>query len=481
VTRSWRGRAVAVGVVLSATAFAIWAGCAGSRARAPDGSGGSESGAGGSGGSGASTGGTGEAAPVDAQAREPCVWPGWYRAPQLPEGCMGLCIPDDVKKRVPKITWTGASWCSGCTKLALSNFNASGYDVSAEGIGGGSLLAMTLGYVDQGSKVETWRLTGNWDSSGAPTLAWRTNMDAEPPCGRSADTVETESEIGTVTYGRASSPHSFYAVPLTQAASLMTDTHPLVTWPLSDSVPQNYWFSSSLVAVWFLSGVSLGLPATGKTLDIAKIAGAPAGEWTDAQVVGNVAFVSHYAGQGTDWYVYSHGKLSRFLGGAVGEDIHELVTDGKVMVWTRGTNPTYDAGPIPYFQHYDVYEAPYTTDPATLQPRVLLADSPVSLNYLRMANGYVVGVYSLPGQTNLGGAIVLRPSDGRVWESVLPDKLSWGYYLYPSPTELIGPVGTNPATSHFETVGRVPYAGMQVLQSGYSSDAGTASDAGSSG
>jgi hypothetical protein len=81
-----------------------------------------------------------------------------------------------------------------------------------------------------------------------------------------------------------------------------------------------------------------------------------------------------------------------------------------------------------------------------------------------LQNGYVTGIYTTSESPTRTGAITVRLRDGRAWRSVLPPGYSWNPSLFPSETELWGPVTNGPALLGSQTLARVPYAEMEVLQ-----------------
>jgi hypothetical protein len=60
--------------------------------------------------------------------------------------------------------------------------------------------------------------------------------------------------------------------------------------------------------------------------------------------------------------------------------------------------------------------------------------------------------------------MVVRVADGRAWMAQVPPGWSWGYHLFPSATELWGAVTRYYAASKYETILRMPYEQMSVVQ-----------------
>ena len=111
-------------------------------------------------------------------AVEPCRWPGWFRAPQLPSGCNGLCVPDDVAQRVPSLAWVERSdWCSGCRTLSTpwATADADRSDPVGSGISGEGPLPDYVSIAV--GRHDDWIGTV-FDRDGHPVVGWRTDYDA---------------------------------------------------------------------------------------------------------------------------------------------------------------------------------------------------------------------------------------------------------------------------------------------------------------
>ena len=128
---------------------------------------------------------------------------------------------------------------------------------------------------------------------------------------------------------------------------------------------------------------------------------------------------------------------------------------------------TPGAVPAVTFTTYDLMLAPYTTSSATLSPRVLIAGIAPSLGWLRLANGFLSGIY-LSRTTNpvQSGALVVNTSTGQAFRAELPGQYSFGYGLFTSATELWGAIGSGPMIN-FETYIRIPLGSLTKTQDGF--------------
>ena len=99
-----------------------------------------------------------------------------------------------------------------------------------------------------------------------------------------------------------------------------------------------------------------------------------------------------------------------------------------------------------------------------LRPRPLLKDVPASLGWLRLANGFLSGMYLTKATDPIrSGALVVELASGRASRSELPDGYSYGYGLFTSASELWGAITPGPLL-HFETYIRVPYGSLETVQ-----------------
>ena len=473
---SLRARLERVGLVaaLPLSLAGIWVACGGGGdSRGSGGSAGSTGGTAGA--SGSSGGGGSGAATADGNAGgsggEPCKWPGWYRAPRLPAGCTGLCIPDDVKKRVPSLTWSARDdICPGCKGLDTPWMPADAglqpdpvaAGVRAAGDGKGEVYVAEIG-------LHIWSgpsLNADFDSMGAPLAAWATDGDVS--CGSSRAVLFGDGLAAFYSFGHVPGDQGVDIRPIDQLPALMTSTQSSFVFTaafLGVTGPNEWWFSKDLVAADMSGHTAIGEIATGTSYWFEKLPGAPPGQWTNAQLVGKTVFATRYDFKKNDWWVYENGKLQLFLG-ADDLDIRDLVTDGQVIVWSEGSQPSLNDGGGTVFARYDLYKAPYTSDPSTLQRTLLVPNINYNIDMLQLANGYVSGVYyrdpDLP--TTPTDAFVARVSDGWAAKSELPTWLaSWGFITYPAGTELWGGAGAD-ASGGAKTILRMPYAAMTLLE-----------------
>lgn len=481
-----RSLALACAVAGAGLVALAWAGCGShKRTGASAGGAGGSAAAAGSGGSGAGgpAGQGGSAGDATAPTEACPYWPGWHRAPQLPKGCFGMCVPDDLSK-VPKPVWDDRpDWCPGCRTLKGL---ASGVPAWARMEGGvwatgePDFYAFTEHFGN--AKTSTDALGLIVKSDGSVLAAFRTH-DTDV-CGRFRLAFSAEGELGLQVWGAVGSDNYFYDVPPADAGKLFASPppKPTFTWKgslVGQSVPQLISFSDRLLAVDFFRE-AIGIPATGEQFYADTLSGGPPGECTEAHVAGGAAFLDSFDYKRLEWYVYKDHHIRHFLG-SPGREISVLATDGKLIVWKEGSDPVPQPdGSVAYF-HFKLYSSPFTTEPAALEPRLLVTDVPRDFSWLRMANGFVSGIYSVKKKpTPETAALVIRLSDGRAWVSDLPDNYNWSERTFPGTTELWGGVTPSPSIGYAETLARVPYSAMKVLQASAPDPDAGAADGGSS-
>ena len=419
----------------------------------------------GAGGSNTSDGAAGSGGGSSPGSPEACRWPGWNRTARLPPGCTGLCVPDDVKIRVPTLKWADRTdWCSGCRSLLTpwATTDAGRSDAASGVIAIGSAPDAFLAGISE----PDGGLAAVFDSQGVPLAAWKT--DYKQQCGRFFGLKFSNSEVGIHLLQDVGDSQLFARVPVERAAELMTSTTNTFVWPAAFAGHRGInemWFNDEQVAADFSGSIGLGDIATGKTVQINQALTGQPGTYNQAQLVGRTAFASRSDGIRTDWWVYEGEKLRQFLGDA-NTDISFMVTDGTTMIWKQGSNPLDQPDKLPsrIFRRYDLYRSPYATDVASLNPTLLLPNLPDGYSWPVLQNGYLVGVYNavfIPLRT---GAVVVRLSDGRAWRSLLPGNYSWNVPLFPAGDELWGAVTPGPALLKSETIVRFPYAAMEVMQ-----------------
>jgi len=403
----------------------------------------------------------GAPAPADGgKASAACSVKGWSVVPALPADCQGLCQADSFVDRLPKLSWLPRpDWCSGCMALdtpwaktdAQRQRAMDGYLVAT---GAGPDL-MEVGMFTNDNEG----MLGLYDGELKPHAGFY-GLDAN--CGRlAAMRFSHDGKLGAHVMQTVGKPQAFYQTALATADAVFQPQSLAFTWPTSvvgQLAINDMWFSSQRQVIDLTGNLwvsDLEHPAQ----KVASVPGAPVGEYAFAEVKGEDVFVSRWVQGATDWYVYHESGLVPFLGGAR-LDVKQLVTDGRDMVWIEGSNPvapTAGGAPWPTFSHYALYRSPYTTDPNKLTRELLADDVHPTLSYLVLANGYVVGTYLIQQPVYRSAALVVRVSDHQAFTATVPGGYSWGYQLYPTPTELWGPVTAGPMIT-FETLARFPYS-----------------------
>ncbi len=410
----------------------------------------------------------GEAASPPPDGAILCPWEGWYVSPRMPAGCNGLCVPDDPKLRIPHLTWVSREdWCAGCKRLETPWLETSVLMPKAVGPGiqghGASPDLVTLA-LTMGDKSEIGAIFGQdgWAING-----WRVDYNQE--CGRVHGGVFSVDDMVAADFlTGAFDAEYMLIVPASQAATLASSTASSITWSdsfLNHRAPNEFWFSSSTIAMDLMGHMAIGRIKTGQTFLLSDLDAGPQGGQTGfAQVTGDAVFFDHFDGQQSDWWVYNNDSVRPFLGGA-DVNIRLLATDGQWLVWHQGTQPYIQNGQKT-FSRYDLYWSPYTTDAASLQPKLLLANTTPDVGEPTMRNGYFAAMYHTHWAPDTSAAIVVRMSDGKAWRSILPEGYSWCDTQYPASDELWGPA-TKGALGNGQTVVRVPYSSMEVIQAGF--------------
>ena len=260
-------------------------------------------------------------------------------------------------------------------------------------------------------------------------------------------------------------------VPISDLSALATSTATTLSWPrslLGQRISTAISFSSSLVALDLMGSVAIGKIATGETFMVSHVDGGPVGETNDPLVVGDAVFFCYWNGSTTSWYVYKDNVVRLFVGRSHMDALF-LVADGNRIVWNECTQPVkQDSGQV-WFMRCDLYWSPYTTDPASIQRKLLVPNVPLGLGNAVMQNGYVVANYNYnwPAVPSAIGVIVARVSDGTAWRSILPQAYNWTELQYPAADELWGTITNTPNIGYGQSVVRMPYTSMEVIQTGF--------------
>ena len=109
-------------------------------------------------------------------------------------------------------------------------------------------------------------------------------------------------------------------------------------------------------------------------MQVSQLAGAPPGEYVYAAIGGKDVFASRWLNERRSWLAVEGPELRPFLGDEE-HDIHDLVTDGKVMWFESRDAYSLPSGGV-VFDHYALYKRAFATDSAKLMPELLVADVP---------------------------------------------------------------------------------------------------------
>jgi hypothetical protein len=371
-----------------------------------------------------------------------------------------------VKLRAPKVEWVDkSSWCVGCKWLAKPDWNPPLGPKPFSGVPGTGpgVRAFVLGFEDLD-------LGAIYDDHYEPLAAWRTNYDHL--CGRRLGAAfSRDGYYGFNVVTDVFESFDFVMRPIEKVGELMTATDTTLVFPksvINQTAPSpGLSFSTKWVANPLLGRLAIGSIATQSVAFADKLPGAP-GMLSSAEVVGDVVFARWNKGIGNEWWIFANDTFSPFLGEA-GKDVFLLASDGTVIVWLEGSEPV-DSGSGVVFSRYDLYRAKFVTDSALLTRELLVAKVRPDLSTystygpLALANGFVTFTYTVELPVKKTDALVVRLSDGRAWRSKLPDDYQWGASVFAGPDELWGAASAGSVVGGAETIVRIPYASMELLQ-----------------
>lgn len=121
------------------------------------------------------------------------------------------------------------------------------------------------------------------------------------------------------------------------------------------------------------------------------------------------------------------GSASKVAGGACG-----LTTDGVTMAWLQATG--YQGGEV--YSDVSWMVAPFTSDPAALQPKVLRK---AYQNHVQTGGGMLAGGYLFRAEARIGGGgkvLLTRLSDGAEWTIPDPPGFVWTRIAYVTKSEI---------------------------------------------
>jgi len=381
-------------------------------------------------------------------------WTGWTLHPALPQGCRGMYVPDDVKKREKPLTWQPcpASMAMSCQELVRNWTN----DVSAFPgtgvvlVGGGTQPeALVLFYWLSKSKVLEDVL---YDGAGQPIAALREDTYDDGPNasfvpGVSSDGKYLDLELSWPVCA-PERPEELLVVPADQPSQLMYSSQSTLTWSGSIGAHQEVQdvvrVDDQIATAMLVGAAAAGDLSTGKSVMITPPPGSGA-DWDPWIVRGRTTFLARgVQGEVSIWISRDLGMATPFIhppGDAV-----SFATDGKTMLWQVSSDPLDPVQGV--YARHDVYAAPYTTDPIKLQAtKQWMGELPTTWACVGMNNGYAYG--SDCAGSGVHRAFVMRVSDGKWWEVEAPP-LSM---FFASPTELWMVTGD----SNGKTILRVPY------------------------
>jgi hypothetical protein len=405
----------------------------------------------------------------------PCPgWPGWYASPNMPPGCFAVCIPDEVQARVPALKWDARDdWCPGCKWLEPSWWpgaapdNAAPVENSLQALGPGpDLLEVGL---HEPNKHE---LAAVWNADGQTIMAVGANAAAT--CAKAGLSTGQDGSTVGMWYMDGLALHQRWMLrPIGQASELMLATKPTYQYAQSfvgQDSPNQSFFTANWIVERFDAFMDVVDVQRQTAIKVNHLPGALPGEYDDAVISGNTIFVSRFNGK-VDWFVIENGALVPFLGGP-NVTIDRFATDGKWIVWNEGSDLVPDPTDPERMmaQHYDLYRAPFTTDPPTLQRQLLVPNTHQFYGSPTLANSYYTGIFYTDGDSGMAvhsDAFVVNVDTGQAWVSDLPQHYVWGDENYPTANELWGTISPDRNVAEYAyTVARVPYSDMNEIQTG---------------
>ncbi len=363
----------------------------------------------------------------------------------MPEGCDAVCVPDDLGLRIPKLSWEPAPrFGAGAERVVTTDKSVSLSGSLAVGPGP-TYFTVSLNSLASGDTTDT---TVTVDRDLRPVGARRAHH--EGLCGLAFGPRYSDDGFASHMWlhgGPSFTTWKWFTqvLPLERIGELALTLDGRFEWPATEQRGINsHWLSSKLVAADFTGDVALGDLSTGEVKYVRELPGAAPGQYAYARLFGGTAFVKRSYG-GNDWWVYTGSVLKRFVGDAASISVSHLAVDGESIVWKE--TRALDAG-----QHdVKVFSSHYTTDPAKLAPRLLLAGAPLNLWEFHVANGWFVGTNRERNALYGDRAYVIRLSDARVLTT--PAELSG--LTYPAADALYASA---------DAPVRIPYESMTVIQ-----------------
>ena len=233
-------------------------------------------------------------------------------------------------------------------------------------------------------------------------------------------------------------------------------------WPATEKRGVNEHESSlSFVAVDFSGSIAVGDLAAGTVTEVSTLALQP-GQYSNARVHDDDVFVSRWTIDHTEWWLYRSGSLVHFVGDP-DSHVDDLATDGKTIVWKQGRDAVGQG--LDRVWKFDLYLAPYVSDPANLEPKLILQDVPPSLGSLKVSNGWVSGVFrtTTPPEPYDSAVLVVRLADSWALRGK-PGEFNFAQPVFSTPTHVIGAITAGSLVTEADTVLSMPFTAMDEIQ-----------------
>lgn len=380
-----------------------------------------------------------------------------------------MCVPDDLKAEVPSHVWLDRpDVCAGCRALDTP-WGRPAHD-------GLPPVAVSGAVVGYGPNAEYHNLDMIRPGdvvialfhSDEPVAAFR--IDYQDPCGRLFGTFSSTGQFALTLSKTVPDAQDTLMRPVAALGELMGTTTPIFHWPatfIHDHIPVSLSYSSAAIVEALQGRAGVADLATGKPMWFDSLPGLLPGQYADGFVVGDNVFVRRFDDVRVEWWVSKVGSgIAKKLVGGPGVDIEALVASPEWIVWTEGSDPAPEPNPSgrQLSRRWDIYRAPFTTDPAQLVPELLVPDvEPVGI--AELTNGWFVGTFAPMLDTAKEGTLIaVRVADGHALSSTLPAPYAWGPIAYVTTSEVWGGLDRHDGIAGADTILRMPLSAMTVLQ-----------------
>jgi hypothetical protein len=285
------------------------------------------------------------------KAGGPTAWGGWQ--PLNPEDTCPTYLPLDLAAAVPPLTWSPCPAASGCSMLDTPWWT-----------GGGNALSYATNFTKHGSgaerlSIKQWYGDNHYvagvfatSEGGSPIAAWGHG------CGEARATVLSlwQDQALTVVIGDPPDPLSLKLLLFWGSTTSLAGQKTPSLLTTTSEVGGN--FGESTVGDGMIAWRA-GLMTTADKQVIPLQMSAP-------QFAGKDLFFLRYGAEFKQAWVRTQDGTVRSLVKIDGVHVVGFATDGITMAWLQASKPQKDN--TGYFDLWELWAAPYTTDPASLSP-----------------------------------------------------------------------------------------------------------------